>query len=213
MQHRIACVWWSNKGVYGSISKKTATNCPSSDVKFCVIDPWQVNPLTLRAFSVKDGLECEAEGDSTLIVIEAEYHRDVGSTDNRLWQHAGNTNPEIKMTVDALSVAIQTQTGRDNRICTEAKYWSILWTERTTIKYDHNRMQRRCSRDAYIIKVSKWIKGQGCQAVWFGTGACKARGHRPVPTKGMVRGMGIYLPLLAGNEWNTSSRCPSCEQN
>ena len=72
-------------------------------------------------------------------------------------------------------------------------------------------MQRRCSRDAYTIKVYKWIKEQGCKAVWFGTGACKAKGHRPVPTKAMMRGVGRYLPLLAGNEWGTSSRCPSCK--
>ena len=200
----------SNKGVYGSIGKKSNTNCHSDNSRFCVIDPGQINPLTLRAFTLKDGMECEAEDDASLIVTEAEYHRDVGSTDNRLWQEAVKTTPEIKIAVDALSVPIQTQTNRDNRIITEAKYWEILWSERTNIKYDRNRMQRKCGRDAYIIKVSKWIKEQGCKAVWFGTGACKARGHRPVPTKSMMRGIGRYLPVLAGNEWGTSSRCPSC---
>ena len=83
--------------------------------------------------------------------------------------------------------------------------------ERTNIKYDRNRMKRRCCRDAYTNKVCKWIKTQGCTAVWFGTGACKCKGHRPVPTKSMMRSIGRYLPVLAGNEWGTSSRCPSCK--
>ena len=52
---------------------------------------------------------------------------------------------------------------------------------------------------------------QGCTVVWFGTGSCKCKGHRPVPTKSMMRGIERYLPVLAGNEWGTSSICPSCK--
>ena len=90
------------------------------------------------------------------------------------------------------------------------RHWATLWSERTNIKYDRNRMQRRCSRDAFTVKVHQWMKSQGCTAVWLGTGACKARGHKPIPTKSMMRGLERHIPVVAGNECGTSSRCPSC---
>ena len=166
------------KGVYGAIAKPTHMQ-PSDGSRFCVVDPGQINPLTMRAFSLEDGMEC--------------------------------SSPNLKVAVDALSQPTRTLQERDLKIVNEAKHWNTLWSERTNIKYDRNRMQRRCCRDAYTVKVYKWMRNQGCTAVWFGTGACKARGHRPVPTKSMMRGLGRYIPVVAGNEWGTSSRCPSCK--
>ena len=198
------------KGVYGSIVKPTNIQA-SDESRFCVVDPGQINPLTLRAFSIKDGFECASPNDAQLIVTEAEYHRDVGSVDNKLWESATKQQPNLKVAMDCLSQPTRTLEERDVKLANEAKHWKALWSERTNLKYDRNRMQRRCCRDGYTVKVYKWMRDQGCTAVWFGTGACKARGHRPVPTKSMMRGLGRYIPVVAGNEWGTSSRCPSCK--
>ena len=198
------------KGVYGAIVKPTHMQ-PSDGSRFCVVDPGQINPLTIRAFSLEDGMECASPNDAELVITESEYHRDVGSTDNKLWEMATKQQPNLRVAVDALSQPTRTLQERDLKIVNEAKHWNTLWSERTNIKYDRNRMQRRCCRDAYTVKVYKWMRNQGCTAVWFGTGACKARGHRPVPTKSMMRGLGRYIPVVAGNEWGTSSRCPSCQ--
>lgn len=170
----------TTRGVYGSICANTETNSPSSESKFCVVDPGQINPLTLRTFSLRDGMACESPNDETNIVTEADYHHEVGSTDNKLWEMAIKNNPDLKAASVALSEPVRTLEERHGRICTEARHWDVLWQERQNIKYDRNRMQRRCCRDAYTVKMCKWIKSQGCTAVWFGTGSCRARGHRPV---------------------------------
>ena len=201
----------TQRGVYGSVCKQTDANSPTGESRFCVVDPGQINPLTMRAFSIKNGMECMSHDDAQFIVTEAEYHHEVGSSDNKLWEQAIRNQPELKVAAESMSSPVTTADERDHRICTEARYWKVLWTERTNLKYDRNRMQRRCCRDAYTVSVYKWIRDQGCTAVWFGTGSCKARGHRPVPTKSMMRGLGRYIPVVAGDEWGTSSRCPSCK--
>ena len=144
------------------------------------------------------------------IITEQQYHGEVGSTDNRLWECAVQKSPDLKTGLEAISQQLRSAADRTNRLCREAEHWNALWSERVNIKYDRNRMSRRCARDSSIRKVVRWMRDRGCKAVWFGSAACKAKGHRPVPTKSAMRGIGRFLPVIAGNEWGTSSRCPHC---
>ena len=72
-------------------------------------------------------------------------------------------------------------------------------------------MRRRCARESRVVQIAHEILNSGSKVVWMVTAACGSRGHRKTPTKAIFRGLGRFIPTIAGWEWGSSSRCPRCK--
>ncbi|MFP6686814.1 MAG: hypothetical protein VB934_18980, partial [Polyangiaceae bacterium] len=81
-------------------------------------------------------------------------------------------------------------------------------------KYKRHRLvlkfrQRVAKQSGLAIFAHRLCKG--VDAVFVGTAACRARGHKRCPVKAITRALSQVTKVVPFNEWGTSSRCPACK--
>ena len=92
------------------------------------------------------------------------------------------------------------------RLKIDAEYWSELETVLNEVKTNGESliMQRRDKAWKRSLRRRKWSRDwakrqrdeENARFVAIGNGSCRARGHRPFPTKQFIRDVAAILPVL-----------------
>ena len=215
----------SRTGVFADVcaEKKGSSMEEVREISFSVVDPGQIHAYSFERFRTGTG----SANDGPSVVTDS-WRAYTG----KAWENLDKSLGRMRMTSseyethrraqnsdyhEALNELSRCRFRTSNRETFET-YCRTAWTWNEVMFDEQARRQRRYARFDRRIALQRKTElvaqeiTKDVDCVFFGTGCCRAKGHKITPVKPMIKAIGRLKPTFPVNEWGTSSRCPHCKQ-